>query len=147
MNVDQPVLLLDVSASLKSNQLTVSGLQELLPDSFVCLSSTDNDGAPLSVSVGAFANYMQAQDCGPGSDDEPLCIFDSELIDSDEGAPLRELYSPPDVAALDLRLGLLESLACELRPPVHYLLMGPARSGTCMHQVNTTGERDRPMTA
>jgi hypothetical protein len=114
-------------------RLTVRGLQSLLPDTPVRLSDTDNDGRAVSVSLGAFADYMLTQgSAGPLSDDQPLAVFDSHIIDSSAGALLLGLYRTPDVPALDLRLGLLERLpggpGGDFCPPVHYLLLGSARS-------------------
>ena len=140
LDADEPVVL---AAALfpalvdgwAMEQLTVRGLQCLLPEAEVKLSSSDNDGSAVVVTLGAFADYMlQQAEGGPESDDEPLAVFDSFLLDRDDGAPLRGLYLPPDVPALDFRRGLLERLPLEFRPPAHYLLLGPARSGTVIHQ-------------
>ena len=43
-------------------------------------------------------------------DDEPLAVFDSNLISSEAGAAIWQLYRPPAVPGLDLDLGLLELL-------------------------------------
>ena len=116
-------------------QLTVRGLQQLVPDAQVQLSGSDNDGGAVTVSLGAFAAYMLLQaEGGPEADDEPLAVFDSFVLDSEDGAPLRALYCAPDVPALDFRRGLLERLPLDVRPPAHYLLLGAARSGTVLHQ-------------
>jgi hypothetical protein len=53
-------------------------------------------------------------------------------------AALCASYAMPDIPGLELQASALDSLPPLLRPPVRYLLLGPARSGTFVHQVRQT---------
>ena len=48
------------------------------------------------------------------------------------GCGIRALFAIPDVEKLEFRRCHLEKLGPVLCPPVHYLLLGPTRSGTHM---------------
>ena len=51
---------------------------------------------------------------------------------SGSGSGIRALFAIPDVERLEFGCCHLEKLGTELCPPVHYLLLGPTRSGTHM---------------
>ena len=78
-------------------------MQALAPRALVRLSGTDNDGAPVCVTLGAFTHYMLSQrdeaaeggninmeggnpNVEGGMDDEPLAVFDSAPANFHRGA-------------------------------------------------------------
>lgn len=136
--------------------LQPGGFGELFPAVSVDLSGSDNDGGKVSVPLGSFCTYMARQDDGRSGDDEPLCVFDrtslyyqdhTDTVGIDDGVEggvndatgvamgcgIRALFAIPDVEKLEFRRCHLEKLGPVLCPPVHYLLLGPTRSGTHMH--------------
>ena len=114
--------------------LHARSLQALMPGFLLQLAATDNDGGAIRVSCGAFVDYHHAQR-QEGADDQPLCVFDRDALvpeSSAVAAALCSFYTVPDV--LEFRHSPLDSLPPDLRPAVRYLLLGPERSGTFIHQ-------------
>ncbi|CAK4663576.1 unnamed protein product [Aphanomyces euteiches] len=84
----------------------------------------DDDGKTLRMKFKHFCKYMKTQ-----IDDSPLYIFDSTFDDKKETAPLLADYKVPRYFPDDLF-----SLVGEgPRPPYRWFLVGPKRSGTCVH--------------
>jgi hypothetical protein len=129
-----PADVLGLAQSWDFPSLRARSLQALLPDFPLQLAATDNDGGAIHVSCTAFVDYHHVQQ-QEGADDQPLCVFDRDALVPETSAvavTLCSLYSVPDV--LDFRHSPLDSLPPDLRPAVRYLLLGPERSGTFIHQ-------------
>lgn len=71
-----------------------------------------------------FMKYAKLQ-----TDDSPLYIFDSSFDDREDTKPLLKDYSVPKYFPEDLYSLVGESR----RPPYRWFLIGPKRSGTCIH--------------
>ena len=81
-----------------------------------------DSGKPLKVSLNVFAEYMASQE-----DDSPLYVFDDTF--GDESRALLDEYTVPPYFTEDLFSYLGDN-----RPPFRWLLIGPKRSGTSIHQ-------------
>ena len=110
----------------------LQALRDAFPSLRLALRGTDDEGDPVHVSCGAFARYMLAQDSFEVADEEPLVAFDVNVLYDSEA--LSALYTLPDVERLQLRMGLLERLPDMMQPPLRWLILGPTRSGTFIHQ-------------
>lgn len=129
----EPVLLgKSALAGWDLGALKLAALQESFPELQLVLRGTDDEGDPVRVSCGSFIRYMLAQDELEGADEEPLAVFDAEILYS--CLALSALYVVPDVGGLQLRAGLFERLPIVLQPPLRWLILGPLRTGTVMHQ-------------
>mmetsp|Transcript_62467 Transcript_62467/g.163975 ORF Transcript_62467/g.163975 Transcript_62467/m.163975 type:complete len:406 (-) Transcript_62467:31-1248(-) len=119
-------------AGWELSALTLQGLRDAFPKLQLVLRGTDDEGDPVSVSCAAFVRYMLDQDDAELADEEPLAVFDADVLYDCEA--LSALYQIPDVERLDFRVGLLERLPQVLQPPLRWLILGPTRSGTSLHQ-------------
>lgn len=84
----------------------------------------DDDGRSVRVRLKHFFKYCKHQ-----ADDSPLYIFDSTYDDDREAKRLLEDYAPPSYFPDDL----LSIVGEKRRPPYRWFLVGPKRSGTCVH--------------
>lgn len=84
----------------------------------------DDDGKSVRLQFKHFAAYMARQ-----TDDSPLYIFDSTFDDKPETTPLLKDYAVPRYFPDDLFALVSEAR----RPPYRWFLVGPKRSGTCVH--------------
>lgn len=84
----------------------------------------DDDGKSIRIKYKHFAAYMKRQ-----TDDSPLYIFDSAFDEKPETKPLLEDYRVPRYFPDDLFALVGEAR----RPPYRWFLVGPKRSGTCVH--------------
>lgn len=84
----------------------------------------DDDGKSIRMKFKYFAKYMKQQ-----TDDSPLYIFDSAFDEKPETKPLLDDYHVPRYFPEDLFALVGENR----RPPYRWFLVGPKRSGTCVH--------------
>lgn len=84
----------------------------------------DDDGKSIRMKFKHFAKYMKHQ-----TDDSPLYIFDSAFDEKPETKPLLDDYNVPSYFPEDLFALVGE----DRRPPYRWFLVGPKRSGTCVH--------------
>lgn len=84
----------------------------------------DDDGYKIKVKLKHFLAYMRQN-----QDDSPLYIFDSTFDDDKRAKKLLQEYTVPSYFADDLFRLVSESR----RPPYRWWLVGPVRSGTCVH--------------
>jgi len=92
----------------------------------------DDDGYPVKVKLKYFLRYMARQ-----RDDSPLYIFDSMYESSGSGGgddkrrdcPILHDYAVPPY----FREDLFRMVGEHRRPPYRWFLVGPKRSGTCVH--------------
>lgn len=84
----------------------------------------DDDGKSIRMKFKHFAKYMKQQ-----TDDSPLYIFDSAFDEKPETKPLLDDYQVPRYFPEDLFALVGE----DRRPPYRWFLVGPKRSGTCVH--------------
>ena len=84
----------------------------------------DDDGYAVKIKLAHFLKYMHAQD-----DDSPLYIFDSHFDGDAVSKELLNQFYPPSYFRDDLFRLVGESK----RPPYRWFLVGPKRSGTCVH--------------
>ena len=84
----------------------------------------DDDGYKVKVKTKYFLKYMYHQ-----RDDSPLYLFDSSFDEKEETRPLCDHYSPPKY----FREDLFRLVGEKRRPPYRWFLIGPRRSGTCVH--------------
>jgi len=84
----------------------------------------DDDEMPLKLSVKTFLQYQATQ---ARKDDSPLYCFDSSF-DKDT-SPLLLDYHVPFIFDEDL----FQLVSNHRRPPHRWFLLGPERSGTCVH--------------
>lgn len=84
----------------------------------------DDDGKTVRMKLKYFMKYAKLQ-----TDDSPLYIFDSSFDDREDTKPLLKDYSVPKYFNEDLFSLVGESR----RPPYRWFLIGPKRSGTCIH--------------
>ena len=84
----------------------------------------DDDGYPIKVKLKYFLRYVACQ-----RDDSPLYIFDSGFEGDGKARSLMDDFTIPQYFRDDLF-----RLVGELRrPPYRWFLVGPKRSGTCVH--------------
>ena len=110
-----------------SSPCIIQGPPQSMPDLVSTLRlkcGEDDDGNDVRLSVGDFLEY-QGQDSY--NDDSPLYIFDSRFGDKKWGKPLRRYENPIDAEDLFSLVGERK------RPPYRWFLIGPKRSGTCVH--------------
>ena len=81
----------------------------------------DDDGKTLRVSLKDFVSYARFN-----RDDSPLYVFDQAFCEKHG----RDFYSIPKFCARD---DLFELVGEKRRPPYQWFLLGPQRSGTCVH--------------
>lgn len=84
----------------------------------------DDEGYALKVKLETFARYQQS---GCMQDDSPLYVFDSSY--SKTCPDLKTHYQVPKMFPEDL----FELVGDRRRPPHEWFLIGPERSGTCVH--------------
>ncbi|OQS03363.1 histone arginine demethylase [Thraustotheca clavata] len=84
----------------------------------------DDDGKTLRMKFKHFCKYMKTQ-----IDDSPLYIFDSTFDDKKETTQLLHDYKVPKYFPDDL----FSLVGEDCRPPYRWFLVGPKRSGTCVH--------------
>lgn len=84
----------------------------------------DDHGRKVKVKLKHFLSYVRMN-----RDDSPLYIFDSTFDEDREAKKLLQDYVVPSYFRDDLFRFISESR----RPPYRWFLVGPARSGTCVH--------------
>jgi histone arginine demethylase JMJD6 len=84
----------------------------------------DDRSYPVKVKLKHFLRYMRAQ-----RDDSPLYIFDSMYENKHTPSQLLAEYSVPPY----FREDLMALVGEHRRPPYRWMLLGPRRSGTCVH--------------
>ena len=84
----------------------------------------DDDGYKIKVKMKYFLDYL-----AHNVDDSPLYIFDSNYDSDKVSKSLLDDYAPPPYFAEDLFFLCGE----KRRPPYRWFLVGPRRSGTCVH--------------
>lgn len=84
----------------------------------------DDDGKSIKVKLKHFLRYLHNN-----KDDSPLYIFDSSFDDDRVGKTLLEDYYVPKFFDEDL----FHLVGERRRPPYRWFLVGPERSGTCVH--------------
>ena len=85
---------------------------------------TDDDGYKVKVRLRYFLRYIQHN-----TDDSPLYIFDSNFDTDDISKCLLQDYTVPSYFPEDY----FQLMGERRRPPYRWFLMGPERSGTCIH--------------
>ena len=101
--------------ALKNNDM-------LLERKFKC--GEDDDEKNIKVKLCHFLNYTEEN-----RDDSPLYVFDSSFDDDKHANQLLRDYRVPSYFSDDLFRFISESR----RPPYRWWLIGPKRSGTCIH--------------
>ena len=81
----------------------------------------DDDGKTVRVCLRDFVSYARFN-----RDDSPLYVFDQAFCEKHG----RDFYSIPKFCARD---DLFELVGEARRPPYQWFLLGPQRSGTCVH--------------
>ena len=81
----------------------------------------DDDGKTVRVSLRDFVSYARFN-----RDDSPLYVFDQAFCEKHG----RDFYKTPKFCARD---DLFELVGESRRPPYQWFLLGPQRSGTCVH--------------
>ena len=84
----------------------------------------DDNGKKIKVKLKHFLSYMREN-----RDDSPLYIFDSTFDEDKQAKKLLQDYQVPCYFSDDLFRFISESR----RPPYRWFLVGPERSGTCVH--------------
>ncbi|TMW69603.1 hypothetical protein Poli38472_001759 [Pythium oligandrum] len=84
----------------------------------------DDDGKSIRMKFKYFYKYLKLQ-----TDDSPLYIFDSSFDDREDTKPLLADYAVPRYFPEDL----FSLVGEDRRPPYRWFLVGPKRSGTCVH--------------
>jgi histone arginine demethylase JMJD6 len=85
----------------------------------------DDHGKAIKVKLKYFLRYMQEN-----RDDSPLYIFDSNFDGRGKfSRKLLQEYSVPSY----FRNDLFEYISASRRPPYRWILIGPQRSGSCVH--------------
>jgi len=87
----------------------------------------DDDGKTIRVAARDFCSYVAGDSM---RDDSPLYVFDGCFGDRGDGKSLLDHYKPPKFCGRD---DLFELVGEGPRPPYRWLLLGPKRSGTCVH--------------
>lgn len=88
----------------------------------------DDDGRAVRLSLVDFCRYVAEDAQG---DDSPLYVFDSGFAErSASRALLLPAFRPPAFVGRD---DLFELVGEKMRPPYRWILIGPRRSGTCVH--------------
>jgi histone arginine demethylase JMJD6 len=101
---------------------TLEDNDKLLKRRFKC--GEDDDGKNIKIKLKTFLKYTRHN-----RDDSPLYVFDS-AFDEDRGADqILKDYRVPTYFSDDLFSLVSESR----RPPYRWFLVGPERSGTCVH--------------
>uniref|UniRef100_K3X3W1 JmjC domain-containing protein n=1 Tax=Globisporangium ultimum (strain ATCC 200006 / CBS 805.95 / DAOM BR144) TaxID=431595 RepID=K3X3W1_GLOUD len=84
----------------------------------------DDDGKSIRMKFKYFMKYLEHQ-----TDDSPLYIFDSTFDEKADTKPLLDDYKVPRYFNEDL----FSLVGEDRRPPYRWFLVGPKRSGTCIH--------------
>eukprot|EP01041_Mallomonas_annulata_P013588 gene13588-28861_t len=84
----------------------------------------DDDGYSIKIKLKHFLKYLQYN-----TDDSPLYIFDSHFDDDKISKKLLQDYTIPSYFPDDL----FKLVGEKRRPPYRWFLIGPERSGTCVH--------------
>ncbi len=84
----------------------------------------DDDGKSIKMKLKHFIRYLQHN-----NDDSPLYIFDSSFEDDKVANKLLNEYRVPSYFVEDL----FHLVGEKRRPPYRWFLIGPERSGTCVH--------------
>lgn len=96
--------------------------EHLLERKYKC--GEDDDGDNIKVKLKHFLNYQTEN-----RDDSPLYIFDSSFENDQSESSILHDYRVPSYFRDDL-FGLVSE---SRRPPYRWFLVGPERSGTCVH--------------
>mmetsp|Transcript_21041 Transcript_21041/g.58510 ORF Transcript_21041/g.58510 Transcript_21041/m.58510 type:complete len:402 (+) Transcript_21041:130-1335(+) len=96
--------------------------QSILERKFKC--GEDDDEKNIKVKLSHFLSYTKEN-----RDDSPLYVFDSNFLDNKHADRLLQDYEVPSYFSDDLFRFISESR----RPPYRWWLLGPKRSGTCVH--------------
>jgi histone arginine demethylase JMJD6 len=99
-----------------------NAVRDLRDRKFKC--GEDDDGHSVKVKLRHFLEYLRRN-----RDDSPLYVFDSGFDDDSVARSLLEDYRVPSYFDDDLFRLVSESR----RPPYRWFLVGPERSGTCVH--------------
>lgn len=86
----------------------------------------DDEGYKVKVKLKYFLQYMHSKAEG---DDSPLYVFDSSFDDDEVSKSILDRYSVPHYFPDDL----FSLVGEKRRPPYRWFLIGPERSGTCVH--------------
>lgn len=84
----------------------------------------DDEGYAIKVRIKHFISYLRHQ-----QDDSPLYVFDSHFDEHKVASALMKDYKVPSYFPDDL----FELVGERRRPPYRWFLIGPKRSGTCVH--------------
>lgn len=84
----------------------------------------DDEGYKVKLKLKYFLKYLAAN-----TDDSPLYVFDATFDDDEVSKSILEGYQVPHVFLDDL----FSLVGERRRPPYRWFLVGPARSGTCVH--------------
>jgi histone arginine demethylase JMJD6 len=84
----------------------------------------DDDGYKVKIKMKYFMKYLRKN-----TDDSPLYVFDGNYDDDAVSKSLLEEYAPPRYFPDDL----FRLVGEKRRPPYRWFLVGPKRSGTCLH--------------
>ena len=104
------------------NRWTLKDLKRYGRREFKC--GEDDEGYKVKIKMKYFLKYVKEN-----TDDSPLYIFDSSFDNDSVSKALLEDFKPPSFFPDDLFSLVGESR----RPPYRWFLLGPQRSGTCVH--------------
>jgi histone arginine demethylase JMJD6 len=96
--------------------------ETLIDRKFKC--GEDDDGRNIKIRMSHFLSYTEFN-----RDDSPLYVFDSNFDDDKNANRILRDYRVPSYFREDL-FGLVSE---SRRPPYRWFLIGPERSGTCVH--------------
>jgi histone arginine demethylase JMJD6 len=123
-----PVIISDIPEyenwkALHQNTWSFSNIKSKLKERLFKVGE-DDDGYKVKVKMGYFLKYLNEN-----KDDSPLYVFDSNYDNDPVSKILLEDYTPPSYFKEDL----FELIGEKRRPPYRWFLLGPKRSGTCLH--------------
>ena len=96
--------------------------EELLERRFKC--GEDDDECSIKIKLEYFMKYLREN-----NDDSPLYIFDTAFDEDDVAKRILSEYKVPSY----FREDLFNFVSEKRRPPYRWWLVGPERSGTCVH--------------
>ena len=102
---------------------TLSNIEDQLRDRLFKVGE-DDDGYKIKAKLRYFCQYMRQN-----RDDSPLYIFDGNFDSDEESKSLLSDYRVPSYFQDDL----FHLVGEGRRPPYRWFLVGPARSGSCVH--------------
>lgn len=88
---------------------------------------TDDDGYAVRMKFKYYFSYLK--DPVHAADDSPLYVFEGSFGDRAALAGLQDDYSVPEIFAEDL----MQHVGERRRPPYKWVVIGPPRSGACLH--------------